>query len=258
MPEMEGKGLDYERFAMNKLFRRFVADYGLRNVCEVPAKGEKAMPSIYSIAFGQHGCDVTLVNPEPVGKWAWTELGYPVTYHECDDPARTGLAERAYDLVWDFMFLSQVDDKDALLDEMVRLSRRYVMFVAVNRFNPGFFSHRMCHRWFDVPWTHGDVAFMNPFHVRRYFRDRGLKVVETGAVDTPPYPDSLGFRDMRLHRMNVDLNKIEWDSRTVHWMKTGSYPLKLKLLYLAEAAPLPFPLKLLYAHLFYVLAERPA
>ena len=46
-------------------------------------------------------------------------------------------------------------------------------------------------------------------------------------VDTPPYPDSLGIRDMKLHRKNVDLNKIDWDSR-----------------------------KLLYAHLFWVLAER--
>jgi hypothetical protein len=80
--------------------------------------------------------------------------------------------------------------------------------------------------------------------------------VRTGAVDTPPYPDSLGFRDMRLHRMNVDLNKIDWDSRTVHWMKAGRYPLKIRLLYLAERLPLPFPLKLLYAHLFYVVGAK--
>jgi hypothetical protein len=117
----------------------------------------------------------------------------------------------------------------------------------------------MVHRYFRVPWTHGDIRFMNPFHVRKYLEGRGLEVRGIGAVDTPPYPDSLGFRDMRLHRMNVDLSKIDWDSRTLGWMKTGRYPLKLKLLYLFEWLPLPLPLKLVYAHLFWVLAEkRPA
>ena len=257
MAEIEGKGLDYERYALNKLFHRLVREHGIRSVLEIPAKGEKAMPSIYSLAFAQAGCDVTLVNPEEKGKWPWVRLGYPVEFHECADLTRTGLAAGSYDLVWDFMFLSQFADKDALLREMIRLSRRHVLFLAVNRYNPGFLSHRAVHRWFDVPWTHGDPSFMSPFHVRRYFESHGLRVVRTGVVDTPPYPDSLGFRDMRLHRMNVDLNKIDWDSRTVGWMREGSYPTKIKLLYLAEAAPLPFLVKLLYAHLFWVLAEIP-
>jgi hypothetical protein len=97
---------------------------------------------------------------------------------------------------------------------------------------------------------------MSPFFFLRYFAQRGLEVVRSGVVDTPPYPDSLGFRDMRLHRMNVDLNKIEWDSRTIHWMKSGVYPPKIKLLYLAEALPLPWVIKLVYAHLFWVLARK--
>ena len=139
---------------------------------------------------------------------------------------------------------------------MARLSRRYVLFIAVNRFNPGFSSHRLVHRWFRVPWTHGDPSFMNPFRVRRYFQGCGLRVLKTGLVDTPPYPDSLGFRDMRLHRKNVDLNEIDWESRTIAWMKSGRYPAKIRLLYFFEWLPLPFPVKLLYAHLFYVLAEK--
>jgi len=255
--EVEGKGLDYERYALNKLFHRLVRERGIRSVLELPARGEKAMPSIYSLAFAQAGCAVTLVNPQPKSAWAWRELGYPVERRFCDDPAATGLEAGGWDLVWNFMFLSRHPDKPALMREMVRLSRRWVLFIGVNRFNPGFFSHRAVHRWFDVPWTHGDVAFMNPLHVRRFLREQGLRVVRTGAVDTPPYPDSLGFRDMRLHRMNVDLNEIDWDSRTVHWMREGRYPPKIKLLYFFEWLPLPLPLKLIYAHLFWVLAEVP-
>jgi hypothetical protein len=255
MAEMEGKGLDFERYALNKLFHRLVSSYGIESVLEVPAKGEKAMPSIYSIAFAQAGCDVTLVNPEEKSDWAWKELGLPVTYRQFDDPCRIDLAQDSHDLVWNFMALSQSDSKESLLREMARVSRGYVMFIGVNRFNPGFFSHRAVHRIFDVPWTHGDIRFMSPFYVSKFFEQCGLKVIRRGVVDCPPYPDSLGIRDMKLHRMNVDLNKIDWDSRTIHWMKAGQYPPKIKFLYLFEQLPLPFLVKLIYAHLFYVLAR---
>jgi hypothetical protein len=254
--EIEGKGLDYERFAIKKLFARLVRDHEIRRVLEIPAKGEKAMPSIYSLPFGEAGCEVALVNAEEKSKRVWTEFGFPVEYHECADLTRTELPDAGYDLVWNFMALAQHDAKAAALAEMARLSRKYVMFIAVNRFNPGFFSHRTVHRIFDVPWTHGDVAFMNPFRVRRFFEDHDLTVVRTGVVDCPPYPDSLGIRDMKLHRKNVDLNKIDWDSRTFAWMRSGQVPLKLRLFYLVEKLPLPWHVKLAYAHLFWVLGAK--
>jgi hypothetical protein len=257
MAEMEGKGLDYERFALGKLFTKFVRTHGIGSVLEIPAKGEKAMPSIYSLAFGQAGCDVTLVNAEPKSRPAWSDLRYRVAYQEFEDPTATGLGDGSFDLVWNFMYLAQCERKDALLREMTRLSRRLVMYIGVNRFNPGFLSHRTVHRIYGVPWTHGDVSFMSPFFVARYFRNHGLSVIRTGVVDTPPYPDSLGFRDMRLHRKNVDLNTIAWESRTLTWMKTGKYPPKIRFLYFFEWLPLPFLVKLFYAHLFYVLAEKP-
>ena len=42
------------------------------------------------------------------------------------------------------------------------------------------------------------------------------------------------------------------------WMQTGEYPLKLKLLYFFEWLPIPWRIKLIYAHLYYVLARVPA
>jgi len=254
--EIEGKGLDYERYALRKLFRKWVPAHGIRRVLEIPAKGEKAMPSLYSLAFAEAGCEVTLVNPEPKSAWAWRELGLEVRSVECADLERTGLESAGYDLVWNFLGLAQCRDPAALLREMSRLSRKFVLYIGVNRFNPGFFSHRTVHRLFRVPWTHGDIGFMHPFRVRRFFERHGLRPIENGVVDTPPYPDSPGIRDMKLHRKQVDLLKIDWDSRTIGWMKINQYPPKLKLLYCFEWLPLPYPLKLLYAHLFYTLAAK--
>ena len=256
MAEIEGKGLDYERYALNKLFNKFIRTYQIRSVLEIPAKGEKAMPSIYSIAFGEAGCDVTLVNAEEKSMKAWQELGLNVAYQHCEDLNNADIESETYDLVWNFLYLAQHDEKEALLKEMIRLTRKFILYIGVNKYNMGFLSHRIVHRISKVPWTHGDVNFMNPFYVKEYFRKIGLKLVKTGVVDTPPYPDSLGFRDMRLHRKNMDLNKIDWESRTIKWMKTGKYPPKIKFLYLFECLPVPYIIKLLYAHLFYVFAEK--
>ncbi len=254
--EIEGKGLDYERFALDKLFKRLLRQYPIGNILEIPAKGEKAMPSLYSLAFAACGAEVTLVNAEPKSKPVWRELNLPVSYHECGDLHQSALPAHHYDLVWNFMQLAKDDKPASLLAEMSRLSKQYVLYIGVNRFNPGFFSHRLVHRYFKEPWTHGDVFFMNPFHVRRYFQQNGLQVVEMGLVDTPPFPDSMGIRDMKLHRKKTDLNTIDWQSRTVEWMKTDQYPLKLKFYYCFEWLPLPFVIKMFYAHLFFVLAEK--
>ena len=99
MAEMEGKGLDYERFALNKLFKRIVREQGVRSVLEIPARGEKAMPSIYSIALAEAGCDVTLINPEERSRWAWDELGYDVTFLQRDEITETGLADASFDFL---------------------------------------------------------------------------------------------------------------------------------------------------------------
>lgn len=255
--ETEGRGLDYERYSLGRLFTGLARRLGLHSVLEIPAGGEKAMPSIYSLAFATAGCRVGLVNPEERSLPAWRALGLDAEVIRCADPASTGLTAGTFDLVWNFVSLSQQPAPGDLLAEMGRLSRRYVMFVGVNRYNPGFLSHRIVHRAFKVPWTHGRLEYMDVFAVRRIFAQAGLEVVRAGIVDAPPYPDALGFRDMRLHRKGGDLSQLAWRSRTVEWMRQGRVPAKLKLLSVCERLPLPWQLKLAYAHLFYVLAARP-
>ena len=51
-------------------------------------------------------------------------------------------------------------------------------------------------------------------------------------------------------------HKIDWDSRTINWMKEEKYPNKFKFYYAIENLPLPWILKLPYAHLFYVIGEK--
>jgi hypothetical protein len=51
MSEVECFGVDYERRDLGKLLERLAKEYQTRNVLEIPVSDEKAMPSIYPLAF---------------------------------------------------------------------------------------------------------------------------------------------------------------------------------------------------------------
>jgi hypothetical protein len=57
MSKVECFGVDYERRDLGKLLERLAKEYQTRNVLEIPVSDEKAMPSIYPLAFGMAGCD---------------------------------------------------------------------------------------------------------------------------------------------------------------------------------------------------------
>lgn len=255
--EREAFGVLYERYAMGKLFESCAKRLDIRSVVELPALGAKAMPSMYSYGFARAGCDLTLVNASDKTWPLWKKLGYEkkVHYKPCDDLENTGFEDGAFDLSWNFATIPNAADPDALLQEMCRISKKYVAIVSVNRGNVGFPCHRFAHRWSGIPWTHGDIRYNSHGFVRRFMKSHGLRIARWGFVDCPVWPDSLGFRDLRLHRLNVDLNKIDWYSDYFDYEETG-VPNWMKAVYVVERLPLPSFIKTFYSHLFYVIAEK--
>jgi len=258
LKEVEGFGVTYERYAIGKLLGEIAAKYGIKKILEIPAGGAKAMPSIYSIGFGLAGCDVYLVNPSERARGVWDGLGLANNVHfvECRDVENTGLESDSFDLVWNCIAFPTYGNPNSLLKEMIRISKKYVMTISVNAYNVGFPWHRFLHRVKHIPWTHGDITYNFLGKVGSFFKRYGLKIVKVGVVDTPPWPDSLGFRDIRLHRMNIDINKTDWHSTIVDYIKQENYPVWLKAIWMFEKLPVPMYLKLPYSHLFYVLGEK--
>ena len=258
MVEVECFGVDYERYALGKLFKRFTRKYDIKNVLENPAAGVKAAPSIYSIGFGLAGCDVTLINGNESAKNVWKLLGLKDKVHfvKCHDIEHTSIESDSFDFVWNFATFPTADNPQELLREMKRVSKKYVAMLSVNRYNIGFPIHRTVHKYKNIPWTHGDIRFNSPQKVEQFFAANNLGIIEKGVVDCPPWPDSPGFRDVRLHRMNTDLTKIEWHSNIVDYIQDRKYPKWIKVIYCFESIPVPRTLKLLYSHLFYVLGEK--
>lgn len=256
--EIEVFGVNYERFALANLLRKLCCTLDIKNVAELPAHGAKAAPSLYSLGFGLLRKQVTLVNGVKEYKKEWNRLniGDVVRFVEEEDILHTDFEENSFDFVWNFAFIPTAPDPDALIEEMKRISKRYVAVFSVNAGNVGYPIHSALHRINKIPWTHGDKRYNRQAFVAARLEDHDLSIVKKGFVDCPLWPDSLGFRDMRLHKNNVTFENVQWGVPYVEMLRENKIPAWMKAMYAWESMPMLPLIKTLYAHIFYVVAEK--
>ena len=261
---VEPFGITYDRFRLTNVFKKLVARHDIRDVVEVPASGEKAMPSIYSLALAVHGCRITLVNPVSSCLYPWDELGFSdrIKIIEAEDPGRIDLPDESFDLAWNFVTLSKEPFFERVLSEMKRLSRNLVITVHYSGLGLGYPWHRLLHLLSGYPWTHGDTRFNFPRKVKDLYRKTGLSIEKTFPLDSPPWPDPPGFRDIILHRKGIDSRKgdpgedVTWRAPYVEYLKKGDFPSWMKLLNFMEELPIPSFLKYPFSHLFLVIGKK--
>ena len=255
--EVEVFGVNYERFSVGKKLNSIAKKYKIKSVIETPAHGAKAMPSIYSIGFANECEKITLINGTRKYESEWKKLGCAdkLEWIEVPNIIDTELQSNYADLVWNFAYIPTCENPDAMIEEMKRLSKRYVLLFSVNAGNIGFPIHRLVHKKTQIPWTHGDIRYNNRHFLKKKMKEHGLKIVETGFADCPVWPDSLGFRDVRLHRMNIDFSQMEWEAPYIDMYINNSFPMWMKLVYIVERLPLPKFIKSIYSHINYTLAE---
>ena len=262
--EIEVFGVTYDRYVLLQLHGIFARSLQLKTIVEMPSHGAKAAGSLYSIGFGLAGCQVTLVNPEMDMLKGWDELGIRqrLDVMEGIDPYRTSFQDGQFDMAWNFVTWTELADPLKYLKEMTRISKKYVLLVTCNNFQPGYPWHRLIHKVFGFPWTHGQVEYNHITRVRRLFPEAGLKVTEYGAIDTPGWPDPSGPRDIRLHKkygrgtVEVPKKKPDWEVPIVGYVKTGQFPLWMRALGKWDMTFRKGVFKLPLSHLFYVLGKK--
>ena len=107
-------------------------------------------------SFGHHAPDARL---ETVEEWDGKCLPF---------------ADGRFDLAWNFNVMTRQANPRAALEELVRVSRRYVLVFVPNRLNYSFGLHRLHHRVAGRPWDHGRIDLMHPEPWRRWFAEMGL------------------------------------------------------------------------------------
>lgn len=262
--EVEVFGVTYDRYVLLQLHKHLTNDLKLQKVVEMPSHGAKAAGSLYSIGFGKAGCHVTLVNPEAEMMYGWAaiNIGDRVKTVSENSVYRTSFASDQFDLAWNFVTWTELDYPEKYLKEMKRISRNYVMLITCNNFQPGYPWHRLLHRIFDFPWTHGQVEFNHITKVKKLFRQTGLKIVEYGAIDTPGWPDPSGPRDVRLHRRygaggaSSSCEKPNWEVPIINYVKANWFPGWMKKLGKWDMKFRKGVIKLPMSHLFYVIGTK--
>lgn len=261
--EVEVFGVTYDRYVLFQLHWIFARQLNLKTIVDMPSHGAKAAGSLYSIGFANAGCHVTLVNPEMEMMSGWDYIGFQnnVSTFENINVYNTGLPDNAYDLAFNFVTWTELDNPVAYLKEMKRIASKYVLLVTCNNFQPGYPWHRLIHKMFGFPWTHGQVELNHITTVKKLFRSIGLNTMEYGAIDSPGWPDPCGPRDIRLHRRfgqdhrNLPKGKPLWEVPFLDYVKHNQYPGWMKKLGKIDMTFRKGVIKLPISHLFYVLGE---
>ncbi len=269
-----GLGTTYERYALNKLLSRLAQELDIRTVLEGPFDGMTGIAGLNSLVLARRGAKVCVVLPDQdmanQAERAWEATGCRSrgTFVVSAEPTLR-FPTNSFDLVWSFNVISRLENFDDVLDEMLRVSRRYVLLFVPNRQNYGFWLHRLHHWVSGEAWDHGPVELLSPRPWQRILSERGLRVYKPMWVDVPWWPDIVD-----ISQMMVDFfpflkplapkarpeSRYCWDARNLPYFDPARYPevhARMERLSFIEKSRLPV-VKNLFAHHVGILGEKVA
>ena len=262
----EGLGLVYERLVLNDYLDRIVSQHNIHTVLEAPIFGMAGVSGINGVRFAQRGCAVTLVdeNAERLRGVAriWGELNLRAAFVHHTDFARLPFDDNTFDLAWEWAALWYLPNADALLRELARVSRKLVFIAMPNRAQVGYLMRKYLLERDFVNYVDESWADIN--RIKRVIRDSRLEIIDEGALDVPPWPDTVMPASQVLKRLGVKSKKLDAQFTGAGWnWSTMDYYLgrrpELKAMIdrytFLEHAPIPWQIKAIWAHHRYVLAQ---
>jgi SAM-dependent methyltransferase len=265
----EGLGVVYERMVLNQYLLELKRKYAIATVLEAPLYGMAGVTGINSVPLAQAGCAVTLMDSNLerlVGVqriWGELKLEPQPTFVHHPDFAALPFADGAFDLVWAWAALWHAPDAQALIREMVRVSRRLVFLAMPNRLQIGYILRKFVlePHFFETV----DETWANIPRVTRVLRDAGLRIVDQGVMDVPPWPDTVMPAALVLRKLGFGSKKMtrhfegegwQWSTMDYYLGKRPELKAAMERYMFLERLPLPWQLKMIWAHHRYVLAQK--
>ncbi|MGI6208095.1 MAG: class I SAM-dependent methyltransferase [Anaerolineae bacterium] len=263
----EGLGLVYERLILNDYLEGLKHRFGLERVLEAPLYGMAGVSGINSVHLARLGCAITLMdtNEERLQgvQRIWAELGLEADFRFQPTLGSLPFADGSFDLAWQWAGLWYLQDAEALLRELCRVSGRLVFVAMPNPRQPGYLLRKYVaepefFRGVDESWT--DIG-----RVRRVLETCGYRVIERGVMDVPPWPDTVMPVAELLQRLGIRSERLQqrfsgdsWEWSTMDYYLGRQPDLRERVLRHAwlERSRLPAWLKGFWAHHRYLLAER--
>jgi SAM-dependent methyltransferase len=260
----EGLGVVYERFILNDYLEQLVDEYGIRTVLEAPLYGMAGVSGVNSVRLAQRGCDVTLVDcvEERLNGVAriWRELELPAHFVLQQDFAHLPFKDNSFDLAWEWAGLWYLPDAETLLRELARVSRRLVFVAMPNSLQVGYLLRKYLidRDFFDTV----DERWVQMGRIKSVLRGVGVRFVDQGVLDVPPWPDTVMPAAEVLRRLGINSRRLEaqfsgdeWSWSTMAYyldQEPDLYDRVIKYAWL-DRASIPWQLKLVWAHHRYIL-----
>ena len=247
----EGLGTVYERFMLNRLFDKLLSRHGFKSVLETPIGGMVGVPGINSVFLARKGCTVTINDTDrkrlEAVKMVLAELGDSIRA-ELVDIASLPYPDSSFDLVWNFGVLWNYKNSDSLISEMARVSRKHVLIFIPNRIQFAYPLRRYVlergrFRKLNLEW----IKFGR---VKRELRKSGLRIIRTGVIDSPPWPDIA----MAKEEITGKKPKRRWSM--MDYLKGDKSMGECIRYSFFESLPLPQLIKLPVSHHRFILAEK--
>lgn len=279
----EGYGTEYERFALNKFAEKMVKKYNISTVLEMPANGVMGVPGIKSLVFAKIGCDVTVSNPSQefldTAKKVWDALGLEANFIK-SNWIDSKFNDDSFDLVWNFCVYEHFENPGKVVEEMLRVTQKFIFLEIQNALNLGIPVHQFYHLLNRKPWDHGNLDQMKLSNIIEIINKNKASIVETGATDMPPWPDiNIKIKDMVSKNNNnnsnrnidnkiadelrpavqlKDVNKIVEDIHSFKkpLLKNKTVLQLFNIWYSLIECGTPDTLKKFYAHHPYIIAEK--
>ena len=258
----EGLGLVYERIMLNDFLDRLMDRYALRTTLEAPIYGMAGVSGINSVRLAQRGADVTLVDCEPdrldgVHR-IWNELKLPAHVCLLNDLSRLPFDNRSFDLAWNWAALWYIPQPEALIRELVRVSRNLVFIAMPNRVQVGYqlrkyLLERDFVKYVDESWA--DIG-----RVKKILRSAGTQLIDEGVLDVPPWPDTVMpaadvLKKLGLRSKQFSGSNWNWSSMDYYLGRRPELKEQMERYAFLEHAPLPWQIKSIWAHHRYVVAR---
>jgi len=244
-----GIGVVYEQFRLNLLLGRIVKKYNAKTVLESPIYGMAGLTGINSMVLPEPGVKVTLADcPEHINiaEKAWQRAKRNIDMVQLDGDILP-FKNNQFDLAYNFAALWHLDNPEKRIVEMCRVSN-LVLICMPNPWNPCFQIRKL------FGFLPKQKIWANERKISECLVANGFKIVETGLLDIPPWPDLV----VSLKSIIPDSKK----SKSWRWSMLDYYSgnsdmkNKIKKLYFIEDSCLPGFIKKLWAHHFYVVATK--
>ena len=191
----EGLGTVYERFALQKVLESAMARTGSTSVLHAPLFGMLGVPGLDAVFLARSGTRVGLLDFDDerfdAVRSLWSGYGLTPEIHRVDDADPTTWPDRlpaSYDLVFSFAALWWFKDPWAVVAAQARWADKAVLVCVPNRNVFMKLRSLVWHR--DQFKTDLNEAALDTKALIAAAKDMGLKAIDTGLFDIPPFPDT--------------------------------------------------------------------